>query len=44
MKYDEVYETYCGPPLIKATLDGSDILPQITELYGTSKNWNKRYI
>jgi hypothetical protein len=41
MKYDEVYDTYCGPPLIKATLNGSDILPQITELYGTSKNWKK---
>jgi len=41
MKYDEVYDTYYGPPLIKATLDGSDILPQIIELYGTSKNWKK---
>ena len=35
----EHYQTYHGPPLIDATLDGKEITEQIKEKYGTEYNW-----
>ena len=39
MLYSEHYNSYRGPPLIKATLDGSDITDKMMELYGKTCNW-----
>ena len=39
MLYSEQYQTYKGPPLIKATLGEEDITDKMTELYGDKYNW-----
>jgi len=39
MLYSEQYQTYRGPPLIKATLGDQDITEEMKHLYGDKCNW-----
>jgi hypothetical protein len=36
------FDNYKGPTMIKATLDGRDILYSIQTYYGTDRNWKKK--